>query len=637
MEHTFTIFDAEADGLLGSATTVHCLVLQHYSSGKLGEKTALKNGAGIRAQLAAAIGAGHWLVGHNLVRYDLPLLRKLLGTDLPVDRCVDTLALSWHLCPERASHGLAAWGAELGTAKPEVGDWQGMGADTYVDRCSADVDITAKLFRLLFNKLHAVYGGDVEGMLGLCTHLSRKMDCLREQEEVGICLDAEGCRASLAEMEAAFGDKTLALAHAMPRELGRVLHARPARPFRKDGKLSATGKRWMERTAEAGLDFSATEIREAPNPASTHQLKLWLEGLGWEPLTLKPSKATGGMVPQVSLPMGGGICPSVMDLYGKEPALRELEGYYVLRHRMGLMKSFLNCGAEGRVVATAHGLANTLRLMHAKPVANLPKPGVPYGREVRQVLVAPQGHLMCGADVAALEDSTKRHYIWPHDPAYVEEMSGEGFDPHLDIGLLAGLVTPEEVALYKAWPSLASPTETERSAYQKVKAARAKAKAANFAATYGAGAETIAKTAKIPTEEGAKLHRTYWERNWAVKKVAELCQTKKVAGENWLLNPVAKVWVRYRDDKDRFSALNQSTGAYAFDTWVNECRKELAPMGVPIIMQYHDEILLTCTPEMRETVDQTLRKAMQNALGALKLNVKLGISTEWGTDYAQCH
>ena len=66
---------------------------------------------------------------------------------------------------------------------------------------------------------------------------------------------------------------------------------------------------------------------------------------------------------------------------------------------------------------------------------------ISLGAEIRGCLIAPEGYTLCGADMTSLEDTTKRHYMKPYDPAYVEEMSKEGFDPHLDLAKHAGAVT----------------------------------------------------------------------------------------------------------------------------------------------------------------------------------------------------
>lgn len=78
----------------------------------------------------------------------------------------------------------------------------------------------------------------------------------------------------------------------------------------------------------------------------------------------------------------------------------------------------------------------------------------------------------------------------------------------------------------------------------------------------------IAQTADIPLKEAQKLWDTYWERNKAVKQVAETCKVKEIEDQKWLWNPVARIWYSLKYEKDRFSTLNQGTGSYCFDTWL---------------------------------------------------------------------
>jgi hypothetical protein len=73
----------------------------------------------------------------------------------------------------------------------------------------------------------------------------------------------------------------------------------------------------------------------------------------------------------------------------------------------------------------------------------------PWGAEIRGCLIAPDGYDLVGSDMVSLEDTTKRHYMNPYDPAYVAEMSLPGFDPHLSLSLFAGTITKDEYEFYK--------------------------------------------------------------------------------------------------------------------------------------------------------------------------------------------
>lgn len=101
------------------------------------------------------------------------------------------------------------------------------------------------------------------------------------------------------------------------------------------------------------------------------------------------------------------------------------------------------------------------------------------------------------------------------------------------------------------------PEKDQKKLYEKLKEIRHKAKTGNFAMTYGAFPPRIAITANISTKEAEKLFETYWERNKAIKLVAEDCIVKTINDQMWLYNPVSKFWCSLRYEKDKFSTLNQ--------------------------------------------------------------------------------
>jgi hypothetical protein len=108
----------------------------------------------------------------------------------------------------------------------------------------------------------------------------------------------------------------------------------------------------------------------------------------------------------------------------------------VVKHRIGLVKGFLdNVDSDGYVMAQIQGFTNTLRFKHAVCV-NIPSSRKPYGAEIRSLLtVRNDDYVLCGSDMASLEDRTKQHYMWDYDPEYVKEMMTPDFDPHLDLAL----------------------------------------------------------------------------------------------------------------------------------------------------------------------------------------------------------
>lgn len=636
----YCVFDAEADGLLDEVTKIHCFSYSIWRGKTLLKSGTLTDYAAITDFIVNNPEKVEYFVGHNIVDYDIPLFKKILGAEMSTP-LIDSLALSYYLAPYSPLHGLEYYGDVYKRPKPVVEDWKNAAIDVYIFRCEEDVAINSLFFHDAFSYLVRLYG-DRTRALRICRYLTFKMDCLREQAEAPITIDIQETEKHYKLLEEEFAESTRKLSEVMPKELGKILKSRPAKPFKIDGTLSSHGVKWINFLKENNLPLDTEVVRQAPNPGSVPQIKKWLFSLGWEPITFEENDA-GEQVPKVSLPFGGGLCPSVKALISQEPNIELLSMHYKIRHRMNIFKNFLKYQKDGLVIAGALGFTKTLRLAHTSPIVNLPKPSAYYGKYVRSIMKAPsEDYLMCGSDVSSLEDSTKQHYIYFYDPKYVEDMQKPGFDPHLDIGVLAGIIKEVDSELYKKYKKA---SDEEKSTFNEEMLAvvnqvdkdRGTSKATNFSATYGAGAEKISKTAKIPYEVAVALHTIYWERNKAIKQIAKDCITKVVGGKTWLYNPISGFWIYLTSDKDRFSALNQNSGVYIFDCWLKFVRKAFEPLGIKISMQYHDEIMFYFKRELREEVEEILKKSMQRVNVLLELNVEIKISVDVGSNYAEVH
>lgn len=444
------VFDIEADGL--NPTKIHCLSVntKHIRS------TADYN------NMRSYFSKAKVLVGHNIARYDIPSLERLLGITITA-KLVDTLALSWYLYPNRLRHGLAEWGEEFGIPKPVVEDWEDQPVEVYIHRCEEDVKINTKLWEKMWKHLLKLYGSEEEAWR-LIDYLSFKMKCAAEQEKHRWKLDVDKCTEALNRLTLLREEKIEELKLAMPPDRKMGFKSKPVKMFLK-GKvncLTAVGKQWLELLAEKGLpeDFDGVveyvKSEKEPNPGSHEQIKAWLYSLGWEPFTFKydRDKITGDVrkIPQVQQDKtkGPGLCSSVKELYAKEPKLEVLDGLSILTHRISVLSGFLdNVDGDGYVRAEVQGLTNTLRFKH-RVVVNLPGVDKLYGADIRGCLVAPEGYELCGSDMSSLEDRTKQHYMWDYDPDYVRAMLAQDFDPHLDLAQFAGELTALQVAMHKA-------------------------------------------------------------------------------------------------------------------------------------------------------------------------------------------
>jgi hypothetical protein len=694
------VFDIEANGL--DPDRIWVLSAAVYSMGKWRIKSTSDYD-----EMRGFFSGADVLVGHNIKRFDIPVVERILGIEIK-SKLKDTLGISWYLYPDRIRHGLEFWGEDFGIKKPKIeeGEWLGpLEGETFDEfmikmthRCEEDVKINCSLWDKQLRDLYNLYDDNEKQVNRIMDYIMFKLDCALEAEESKWKLDVERTKEELSNLRALKKKKMEELKEAMPLSItyqtmerpdnlytAGTKRLKPATYFKVDGTLSSAGERYKKECEVQGLDPETTEeiiipsntltqraikwldlleslnlpeshkdpieyvsSSEKGNPNSVSQVKDWLYSLGWKPINF--SYVGDRSIPQVRIDEGGGktLCPSVKKLFAKEPSLEALEGLTVLTHRIGILKGYLkNVNEEGYLQAEISGLTNTLRFKHSV-IVNLPAANKPYGDIVRGVLVAPEGYELCGSDMSSLEDRTKQHYMWKHDPDYVKEMQTPDFDPHLALAQFAGALTPEEVKSHKKYSyyknlykNAAEAGEEEDAkefmalyqAEQDFSQERHLYKTANYSCTYGAGGKKLSLTLDIPESEGHAIVKAYRDKNWAINAIAEDCLTKQSLGTMWLWNPVSRFWYSLRHKKDRFSTLNQGTGVYCFDIWIANFRKQ----GIKLTGQMHDEIITCVKKGRREEVEKILQDAIVLTNKQLKLNRELGIDVQFGDNYAEIH
>ena len=168
------MFDLETNGLLHDATRIHCVALnwcednriESFNDEKYCESPKeLPMGGNYSVTTALCyLEVADVLVGHNIVGFDLPIIKRLYPWFNPSGVIVDTLLLSrlyhpnlfdidqtknWKHMPLQlyGRHSLEAYGYRLGEYKGNFGkttDWKDWSQDMQ-DYCEQDVIVTTKL------------------------------------------------------------------------------------------------------------------------------------------------------------------------------------------------------------------------------------------------------------------------------------------------------------------------------------------------------------------------------------------------------------------------------------------------------------------------------------------------------------
>jgi hypothetical protein len=161
---TTLIFDIETNGLLHDVTHIHCLGIYDTET----KQTLVYNDEGDTEPLTRGIQRledADLIVGHNIINYDLPVIRKLYPWFTNTGRVLDTLVLSrlyhadilktdqkrnWAKMPMQlyGRHSLESYGYRLGTYKGDYGktaDWKEW-SNEMQDYMIQDVVVTTKLW-----------------------------------------------------------------------------------------------------------------------------------------------------------------------------------------------------------------------------------------------------------------------------------------------------------------------------------------------------------------------------------------------------------------------------------------------------------------------------------------------------------
>lgn len=159
------VFDLETDGLLDDVTCIHCVGIYDLNA----DETYVFNDQGDQEPITRAVTMleeADTVIGHNIIGYDLPVLKHLYPFFNPVGTILDTLVLSrvyhadilsvdqkrkWKNMPLQlyGRHSLEAYGHRLGEYKGQFGktsDWKDWSQEMQ-DYCLQDVVVTKKLWR----------------------------------------------------------------------------------------------------------------------------------------------------------------------------------------------------------------------------------------------------------------------------------------------------------------------------------------------------------------------------------------------------------------------------------------------------------------------------------------------------------
>lgn len=636
--------DFESNGLLDSsdkspaATKIWVMGYWDFSFGKEIKYTTDTD------EMMSIIDSYDVVFVHNGYLFDTLLTEKLLGYSFN-SKIFDTLSLSYYLYPARLKHGLKEWGVDLGIIKPTVDDWTDQPIEVYINRVVEDVKIQSNLTFKFVKDLLNLYDNDISAALNLWELLNSIFDLYNEQYKNPFYLNMPLLENNIQVLTHMKEEREVELRRVMPPVENIVERSAPKIMYKKDGEMSSLALRWYEFLNELGADSSLTTVKyiksySEPNPSSSEQVKDWLFTIGWEPEIFKDSENVKGeiiKVPQIKT-KDGDLCPSVIKLSTEHPEIKVLEDLSIINSRLGVLKGFVkNKSEDNTIYGDIAGLTNTLRSKHRRLV-NLPKMSAKYGSYIRPCLIPnlSVGEVLIGADVKALEATTKVNMTCDIDPSTLDEFLDPEFDTHLDLAMWSNSISESEMQLYKdlKTKSRSEPlSDTEHTELERLNTIRNLYKMLNYACLYNASPNRIAKELGISLREGKDLHSNYWKKNYSIKLKTESAPVKSCHESMWICNNIIGVWFENRSDHTKFSALNQGLGSVLFYSWVREFRSR----GIKCTANFHDEVQIRAKKEDVESIKSILRDSMDVINEKYKLKVKISISIDTGESYGDTH
>lgn len=586
------IFDLETNGLLYEVTTIHCMVIYDVEEKQYWNYTNKDMEEGLTKLMEYDV-----LIGHNIIGFDLPVIKKLYDKYYKDKEVVDTLILSklayYNLMqldvlthandgrlPKKfhGRHSLESWGYRLGDNKGEFGK-QDNAWETYtpsmLDYCRQDVHLTQKLWKKLKSKSvpdeALKLEQDFAKVIQQQTETGWYFDVVKAQKlHVELMVEKEQIEA---ELEKVFKPKYLP----------------------KAGGVKQYKKEPFNRLGTAYYKHSPI-ILTVFNPSSRQHIVKWLEDLyGW-----KPKKFTDKKSPIVD--------SSVLNTL-PYPEAQLLAKYFDLQKVVGMLAEGKNAWLklikdDDRI----HGELDTLgavtgRCTHRNPnLAQVPSGRAFKGKECRSLFTVPEGKKLIGCDASGLELRMLAHFMARYDNGAYGKQVLEG-DIHTVNQKAAGLSTRDE------------------------------AKTFIYAFLYGAGDAKIGSIVGGKSKEGKALKEKFFKSLPALEKL--ITAVKKSASKGYITGLTGrKLYIR--SEHSALNVLLQSAGAYVMKYYTIEIAKRLGDK-IKLVGNIHDEVQCEVAQNDVEYVSKVLEDTFEYVTTTLDFRIKLEGEANVGQTWEETH
>lgn len=232
---------------------VWCVVCRDITTG---EVTNFVGETEIKVNLKAYLRDVEWIIGHNILAYDLPVLKLWAGIDYTVGyigqedtlggrpiKIWDTLVLSYLLYSDTViGHSLEAWGQRFGNPKIEFNDFSQYTEEMLI-YCAQDTSVNEDLFR---KEMEEYTSHSWEQAYQLEKKL---VDVTLSQELYGFKFNKELAEKAVAELQGFMEGISDRVNPTLPPKLlnkgDLKQYVPPKIQFKKDGTISAVMEKWV--------------------------------------------------------------------------------------------------------------------------------------------------------------------------------------------------------------------------------------------------------------------------------------------------------------------------------------------------------------------------------------------------------
>ena len=565
------VFDLESNGLYNEVTTIHCIVLKDIESNKViqvGVNEALK-----------LLSEAELIIGHNIIKYDIPVLKKLYGFKTKA-KVFDTLVatrLIWSDLTDSDMkrvhtinyprnlvnrHSLKAWGIRLGNYKQQIDtDWS-VFTPEMLEYCVQDVEVTHTLYQKILGQKILGQSLDIEHAVA---------ELISRQEIYGVMFDKEKATKLYAELSSERNN--------IKKEMEETF-----KPITIKRVSEKTGKPLKDKVVEF-------------NPSSRRQIADRLKTkYDWRPVVF-----TNDGLPKVD-----DTVLTSLDF----PEAKLLARYFLLEKRIGMLaegkQAYLKLEKQGRL----HGTVNTNAAVTGRATASqpnlqqVPSVGVPYGKQFRELFIVPKDKILVGCDVSGLELRLLGHYIAKFDNGDYANVVVNG-DIHTENQKLAGLDTRDQ---------------SKRFLYSWL---------------YGAGVSKIAEVTGKSNKEAAQVKKRFLNSLPALSKLIKQVQ---LSAERGFLIGLDKRHIKVRNSFSALNTLLQGAGAVVCKQWLIEFDKAIKNFkDVQQVLWVHDEIQIECPKDKAEEVGKLAVECIERTGKHFNLRVPLTGQYKSHTNWSGTH